>query len=149
MAIKDILIVDDEKDLCEVLMAMLTDEGYQCIEACNGLEAIKVFESRSVDLLITDFRMPRLNGVELLNWVRSKGLHIPVIFVTANVELIPEEINALGDCCAELLYKPLGMEELFKAIADAQVRSHNRDCCIKEQKHPNLAGSSDTISSYC
>ncbi len=72
--------------------------------------------------------MPYMTGADLLEWCREKRLHFPVIFVTANLDLLPSEMIALNDCCAALLNKPVGMFELLHAITSAEVRDHNLHC---------------------
>lgn len=119
MTIKRILVVEDEHTLRGLMVEILQGEGYTCFEASHGLAAIEILNNEPIDLLITDFRMPYMSGVELLEWCRIKKLHFPVIFITANVDLLPKEEMALSDCCAELLNKPVGMFELLDAITKA------------------------------
>jgi CheY-like chemotaxis protein len=62
------------------------------------VEAIEKLSKEAFDLLISDFRMLRMSGFELLRWCREHDFHFPVIFVTANKVLFPEERIALDDC---------------------------------------------------
>lgn len=128
MTIKRILIVEDEHTLRGLMVEILEGEGYTCFEASHGLEATKILDIAPIDLLITDFRMPYMTGVELISWCREKRLHFPVIFITANVDLLPAETMALSDCCAALLNKPVGMFDLLSAITNAEARDHTLHC---------------------
>ena len=130
MSIKNILIVDDEKELRELMAEMIGQEGFHCLQAKDGKEASEILEKETIDLLITDMRMPRMDGAQLLAWCRHKHLHFPVIFITANVELLPHDEVALSDCCAALLRKPISIDVLIEAIKAADQRNHHRLCAI-------------------
>ena len=128
MSIKKVLIVDDEKYLRELLAEMIGEEGFQCLQAEDGKHASEILEKETIDLMITDMRMPRMDGAQLLAWCRQKDLHFPVIFITANVELLPHDKVALSDCCAALLRKPVSIDVLIEAIKAADLRNHYRLC---------------------
>lgn len=128
MKIKKILLVEDDQDIREIIADVLTSEHYVVDCAINGLEATKMLAVHSYELLISDFRMPKMDGAQLLQWCRNNKIHFPVIFITANRELFPDEILALNDCCAVLLNKPLSIENLFLEIKKAGDRSHLNDC---------------------
>ncbi len=123
-----ILIVDDESVIREIFTDFLSGEGYSCTEAADGDEAVKILKKEKFDLLISDFRMPNMNGAELLQWCRDNNIHFPVIFITGNPELLPIEKIALKDCCAALLSKPVALEKILVAIEDAKKRNHQRLC---------------------
>jgi DNA-binding response OmpR family regulator len=80
-----ILIVDDHLSAREVLRGLLTKEDYNLVFACNGLEALKVLQSQSVNLIITDIAMPDMNGYQLYERVcdNPEWVTIPFIFLTA------------------------------------------------------------------
>ncbi|MBA2404162.1 MAG: response regulator [Bdellovibrionales bacterium] len=123
-----ILLVEDDSFLRTLLFELLEGEGFQCVQAEDGLAARTILETQHFDLLITDFRMPRMDGSELLEWCRKSKIHFPVIFLTANTELLPKEKLSLEDCCAAVLQKPAGLDDILQAIRDAQVRNHNLMC---------------------
>ncbi len=122
-----ILLVEDDPSIREALREILEMEKHQCTEVADGLLATEILKkSTAFDLLITDFRMPNINGAELLGWCRKNAIHFPVIFITADRELLHFEKIALSDCCAVLLRKPIHVVELLTAISDSQIRNHNR-----------------------
>lgn len=123
-----IILAEDESAIREILSELLADEGYECVTAVDGQDAAEKLKADNFDLLISDFRMPRMTGVDLLKWCRSNSIHLPVIFITANKELFPEEKQALNDCCAALLQKPIDFNHLVVAIEEAKVRNHRRMC---------------------
>lgn len=123
-----LLIVEDDESIREILTEMLVDEGFDCVSASDGEKATHILKEATFDVLISDFRMPKMNGTELLKWCRDHGIHLPVIFITANKDLFPEEKLALDDCCAALLQKPIDIDHLITAIEDARSRNHHRHC---------------------
>jgi CheY-like chemotaxis protein len=130
-----ILLVEDNHLIRELLADLLAEEGYQVTPADDGSTAQGILaESAAFDLLITDFRMPQVNGDELLQWCREKRLHFPVIFTTAEKNLLPREKISLGDCCAELLPKPFQIYELLTAIDSTKARVHQVDCVTALKK---------------
>lgn len=79
-----ILIVEDEEHLLKSLEVFLKNETkYQILNATNGKEALKVLEKHDIDLILTDLKMPEMDGIELLKYVQNKKLDIPVIVMTA------------------------------------------------------------------
>lgn len=123
-----ILVAEDDASIREILLEILEGEGFTAVGAIDGQDASEKIQLAPFDLLISDFRMPRMNGAELLQWCRTNGFHLPVIFITANRDLFPEEKLSLTDCCAALIQKPLDIDHLLVAIKDSQNRSHRVDC---------------------
>lgn len=123
-----ILLVEDDENIRDILCEILKDEGFDVIPSIDGQEATEILKEKHFDLLISDFRMPRMNGAELLEWCRNHKIHFPVIFITANANLMPSENLALKDCCAALLPKPIDLDQLMQAIEDAKKRQHNIHC---------------------
>jgi CheY-like chemotaxis protein len=123
-----ILWAEDEDTLREIMCELLTEEGLNCTQARDGAHAREMMLQERFDLIITDFNMPHMNGAELLFWARQSGIHIPFIFVTANVERLPIEKLALNDCCASIINKPFAIEALLSEIEKAQKRNHQFEC---------------------
>ena len=123
-----ILLVDDEPTLRELMCEMLKGEGYQIVQANNGLEAKTILETEKFDLLITDLRMPKMDGTQLLDWCRKSKIHFPVIFVTASSELLASDDLALKDCCVAVLHKPFDLNNIITAVTDAKTRNHQLNC---------------------
>jgi DNA-binding NtrC family response regulator len=124
-----ILIAEDDEGIQDVLVDILGGEGHSCRVASNGrIAANFLSEDSSYDLLISDFRMPEMDGVQLLEWCRNSKIHFPVIFITATSNLVDREKVALEDCCAEMLEKPFEISSLLVAVEDAKLRNHQREC---------------------
>lgn len=77
-----LLIIDDEPDLRQVLVDLLEDSTQEIAEAANGVEGIKLLNSRHFDAVLSDEKMPQKSGLEVLQWMRDNGLKIPFIIHT-------------------------------------------------------------------
>jgi two-component system, NtrC family, sensor kinase len=116
-----ILIVDDERDIRQLLREMLTLEGHAVTEAANGSEALARLRDASFDVVVTDVRMPNLSGVELLRRVREASPSTEVIVATAYAEL-DTAIECIRAGAFDLLRKPFNLQELFSCVTRALER---------------------------
>lgn len=123
-----ILYAEDEPSLREITTELLNEEGFECVAVPDGQEAIEKLKHEEFDLILSDFKMPKMDGSLLLFWCRQNGIHCPFIFVSGNLERLPVETMALKDCCASFLHKPVGIDQLLSAIEAARTRSHDFDC---------------------
>lgn len=80
---KNILVVDDNELLCRLACDILRMEGYRAVPATDAAQALEAFEKEEFDLLVTDFHMPGMNGLELARAIRDKDPQFPVIVMTA------------------------------------------------------------------
>jgi DNA-binding NtrC family response regulator len=80
--VKAILFVDDHEVLARLSCEILEMQGYRAVSAYNAADALEKFDKEKFDVLVTDFRMDGMNGVELARKIRSKNPQIPVIIVT-------------------------------------------------------------------
>src|SRR5512143_1689263 len=81
---KRVLIAEDEQNLRWVLGAIVGREGHEVLQAGDGAEALELLQKQPVHLLITDLRMPRLDGMELLRRTRQEWPDVPVVVITAH-----------------------------------------------------------------
>jgi len=110
-----VLIVDDEANMRRVLEIMLARRGYRTLAAADGLDAWEQLQEGGIDLVVTDLRMPRLDGIELLRRLRGAGLEVPLILMTAHGSLDSAlEALRLGAC--DYLLRPFDVEALELAI---------------------------------
>jgi CheY-like chemotaxis protein len=128
MNVKNVLIVDDVEDFRALLKNWITFRGLEAITAKNGHEAISILEKERIDLIITDFQMPEMDGLELLEWCRQHTIHVPVIFTSASKAPLGRERIALGVCCATRLEKPLNFRIIAAALNAAERHDHHHDC---------------------
>jgi len=114
---KQILIVDDSESIREVLVFSLENEGYQVISANDGLDALKYFDGRPIDLMLTDYHMPNMNGLELIGKVRQTEQYkfIPILVLTTEnqVDLMKAAKNSGA---TGWLMKPFNTEKLIQTL---------------------------------
>jgi two-component system NtrC family response regulator len=111
-----ILVVDDEKNYLLVLKELLGGEGYEVVIAHSASEALKVFQETELDLVITDMKMPGMNGMELLGVLQEKDLHLPVIMMTA-FGTVEKAVEAMKKGAYDYILKPFDNEVLKKTVA--------------------------------
>ncbi len=116
-----ILIVDDEKDIRQLLREMLSCEGHEVTEAANGADAMARLRAASFDVVVTDVRMPNMGGVELLRRVREASPSTEVVIATAYAEL-ETAIECMRAGAFDLLRKPFNLQELFSCVSRALER---------------------------
>lgn len=117
---KNILIIDDEGLVTKSLQKLLFREGYNAVVACSGQEAIEKFKAAPFDLIVSDVRMPQLNGIETIEKLRQlqreqgKDL-IPEIFITGYAD--EDSYNkALNLKVADYIFKPFDTQQFLDAI---------------------------------
>jgi CheY-like chemotaxis protein len=91
--VRTVLVVDDEWAIADWLQALLADEGYQVFVASNGKEALKILSTQAVDLIITDFMMPIMDGPALIRAVADNTAirHLPIIVMSSLQEAVVRE----------------------------------------------------------
>ncbi|MCP4632937.1 MAG: sigma-54-dependent Fis family transcriptional regulator [candidate division Zixibacteria bacterium] len=110
-----ILIVDDAATTVEVLQRNLTSQGYKVFTASAVEEAMKVLDSTSIDLVITDYKMPKVSGLDLIRYVRENLKNTEVMMITGYAT-INGAVEAVKMGAEEYLSKPFTDDELFEAI---------------------------------
>ncbi|PKN51498.1 MAG: DNA-binding response regulator [Deltaproteobacteria bacterium HGW-Deltaproteobacteria-13] len=115
---KKILIVDDELNMRLVLSAMLKKEGCEVSSAANGIEALQILKSSKIDVVVTDLKMPDIDGMELLTRISEQYPEIPVIMITAHGS-IATAVEALKKGALDYITKPFDLDELKSVISKA------------------------------
>lgn len=111
---KHILVVDDEKNIRDIVVAYLKKEGYKVSEAVNGKEAIDVFAKESIDLIVLDRMMPVMTGDEVCAYIRNTS-KVPIIMLTAKVE-DEDVIAGIKGGADDYIRKPFSVRELIVRI---------------------------------
>jgi two-component system NtrC family response regulator len=111
MAIKTILLVDDDASQRKVIEFWLREEGYSTLTAGDGKTALPILEERSPDLVVADIRMPGMDGLELLSRIRAINQDTPVILMTA-FGTVNNAVDAMKLGATDYLLKPLNPDEL-------------------------------------
>jgi DNA-binding response OmpR family regulator len=119
---KTILVVDDEKEIRELLRLYIEKDGYSVIQAANGLEALKRAASTRIDLAVIDIMMPELDGYQLIKGLREHS-NLPIIVVSAKTENY-EKILGLDLGADDYVAKPFDPLEVIARIK-AQLRRYD------------------------
>ncbi len=110
---KRILIVEDESRQAKLWMARLEKEGYKIDLAQDGREACDKMLERNYHLVLTDIRMPQMDGLQLLDWIRERDKELPVIVITAYAD-VDSAIRAMKKGAYDYVRKPIDLEELVQ-----------------------------------
>ncbi|MBU1182036.1 MAG: sigma-54 dependent transcriptional regulator [Pseudomonadota bacterium] len=124
-----VLIVDDEKNYPPILSAILEEEGYETLTANNGITALEILQNSDIDLMLTDMKMPLMDGIELLERVKAIDPDLPVIMMTAH-GTVEKAVEAMQKGAYNYILKPFNNERLIiyvkKAMAMYSVVKDNR-----------------------
>jgi len=111
-----ILVIDDEKSILDLLSAVFEKEGY-LVETClSATRAVELIETQDFDMIISDIKMPRMSGMELLRYVRDKRPDIPIVMITA-YGTIKQAVEALKAGAMDYIVKPFDVDELKIIVA--------------------------------
>ena len=127
--IKNVLLADDDSNLRRVLEFQLNEAGYLVSAARDGDEALEIFSNGDFDCVITDLRMPRLSGLELLEKIRSKNIEVPIIVITAFGE-VETAVIAMKAGAFDYINKPFNRDEILltleRALEFSETKNENR-----------------------
>ncbi len=118
-----ILIVDDEPNIRELMRKYLHLEGLESDGAENGFSAQRLLREQHYDACLIDLRMPGMDGISLIRWIRQEGFRMPVIMISAHGE-IRDAVTALKEGAQDYIVKPFDPEELtirLRKLMEAQV----------------------------
>jgi DNA-binding response OmpR family regulator len=110
-----VLVVDDDQDVLSTLAEMLTELRLHAITAGNGLDALDVLKTRSIDLMITDLMMPKMNGFELILRTRQLNVNIPIAVISGHGE-VRNVVNALSQGAYNFITKPFTIREIENIV---------------------------------
>ena len=117
-----VLIVDDEKPICDLIDLNLSAAGYRCSAVQDGMEAIRRIETEPFDLILLDVMLPGADGYDIMEYIRPLG--IPVIFMTARHE-VRDRVRGLRLGADDYLVKPFEIVELMARV-EAVLRRYNK-----------------------
>ena len=118
-----ILVCDDDKEIVEAIEIYLTQDGHQVLEAYDGIEAVEILKKESVDLLIMDIMMPRMDGIRATLKIREKH-NIPIIILSAKSEDV-DKILGLNIGADDYVTKPFNPLELVARVK-SQLRRYTK-----------------------
>lgn len=111
-----VLFVEDDPVAAKIMIQMMKRGGHEVTHVWNGLAAIEMLANEEFEILVTDFKMARLDGEELCRWVRSDLTiaHLPILVTTGSID--PVELAKFEDMSVEVLAKPVKTEDLLERI---------------------------------
>jgi two-component system nitrogen regulation response regulator NtrX len=145
---KQILVVDDEERIRQSLNGVLKDEGYEVVEAQDGVQALKQIESDPPDAVLLDIWMPGMDGMETLERIKTQTPSLPVIMISghANIELA---VKATKLGAYDFIEKPLSLEKVLLTVNHAllysKLEQENRALRQQVQRKYEIVGNSPEI----
>jgi len=112
---KHILIVEDEEGIVQFLTQGLEEEGYTISSANDGASGLELFKKEKFDLLLLDWMLPKMTGVELCKNIRQLNTKVPIIFLTAR-DTVQETVEGLKSGANDYIKKPFSFDELVERI---------------------------------
>lgn len=122
----NILLIDDEKKICEFVKAYLDKEGYKTDVAYNGNDAINYLDNNQYDIVLLDRMLPDISGEEICNYIRNncKLMNVAIIMLSAKTE-DDDRIEGFELGCDDYICKPFNVKELILRIKSVLKRSHD------------------------
>ena len=150
---RQILVVDDEPNLRRVLSALLARDDYDVHTAEDGEQALAVLDEHHIDLVVTDLRMPKIDGMELLRRVRAMDEDLPVVIITAH-GTVDNAVEALKTGAFDYITKPFDQTEvrtivkkalLTRDLAAAEATRQTESSGAEQEVRYGIIGSSTAI----
>ena len=136
-----ILICDDEENIRNVMKRFLSMEGIESDTAENGLSAERMLRDNAYDALLVDLRMPGLDGLSLIRWMKGEGFRMPVIMISAHGD-ITDAVTALKEGAADYIVKPFDPEELVIKIKNLVESTNMKNIVEGDRKETGFIGES-------
>lgn len=112
---KHILIVEDEEGILQFLKQGLEEENYQISAANNGLDGFTLFQKEKFDLVLLDWMLPKMTGIEVCKKIRETDTKTPILFLTAK-DTVQETVEGLKTGANDYIKKPFSFDELVERI---------------------------------
>ncbi|MBN2705928.1 MAG: response regulator [Deltaproteobacteria bacterium] len=143
----NILVVDDDEGIVEILDDYLRELGYRVVCAANGVEALERLDEKDFDLLLTDINMPRMNGMELVERIKTREKTPTTIMITAYAS-IQSAVDALKCGVYDYLTKPFVLDEVKNAVSRALEKHFLQRENVNLKEMMALYRASEVISSH-
>ena len=138
MELGKIMVVDDDKNICELLRLYLEKEGYQVVIANDGKEAVELNEKEDPELILLDIMLPQLDGWQVCREIRKKS-QVPIIMLTAKGEVF-DKVLGLELGADDYIVKPFETKEVVARIKAVLRRTgQNQGETVKEVKYDKLS----------
>jgi len=128
-----VLVVEDEEPLAKIVVAFLSRQGYECVTASNGVEALNKILQNKFDAVITDIVMPQMDGIALTKELLSLYPKLPIMIMTAYGKDYPAE-SAIAEGARDFIGKPFGYDELILRF-NKMMRDHEISLKIESKQN--------------
>jgi DNA-binding NtrC family response regulator len=113
-----ILVVDDDSSACEALEVILSREGYTVLTAASGDKALTYLQSQEVDLLLSDVKMPQMDGLTLLRHAKAEDAGLVVVMMSGHSD-VAVAVAAMKEGAFDYLVKPLSKDDVLRTVRKA------------------------------
>ena len=127
-----VLVVDDEQIVRDLYRTLLNEKGHTCKVCADGLEALQILEENNIDVVITDVKMPNMDGIVLTREILKTYENIPVMVITGYTDEYSAS-DALNIGASEFIHKPVSPSELLVRF-DKMMANHQTMTSMKNQK---------------
>ncbi len=134
-----ILVIEDDPTFRSLLVAILEDEGYGIVEEEDGKQALQALRRRSFDLVLSDLRLPGMEGLDLFRSAKAEGIAPPFILLTA-FGTVEEAVSALKEGVTDFLTKPLKDPDALRTLVRRTLENRRRELTLTVLKERELAG---------
>jgi diguanylate cyclase (GGDEF)-like protein len=142
-----ILVVDDEDNFRSTLKDFLAAHNHHILEAGNGIQALEVIEKEDVDLVISDMRLPKMDGITFTHKVKERRQDIPVIVMTAYAS-IESAVEAMKAGASDFITKPFKFAHILFIIERAMETKQLREMAVKSEYYKQLSNLDGMTSLY-
>ncbi|MBP1997094.1 DNA-binding response OmpR family regulator [Paenibacillus eucommiae] len=141
-----ILVVEDDRPLLDAVVTVLKEESYQVDEAHNGLDGLYLAQQRIHDLIVLDIMLPGMDGLSILGILRSKGITLPILLLTAR-DSVEDRVKGLDSGADDYIVKPFATPELLARIR-VLLRRQSGGAPDGELKYGQLTVKCQTMEGY-
>ncbi len=134
-----ILVIEDDPTFRSLLVTILEDEGYGIVEEEDGKQALQALRRRSFDLVLSDLRLPGMDGLELFRSAKAEGIAPPFVLLTA-FGTVEEAVSALKEGVTDFLTKPLKEPDALRTLVRRTLENRRRELTLTVLKERELAG---------
>lgn len=132
-----VLLIEDDRTFSRILEGFLTKSGFSVLARHNGSDGLKAFFSDKFDLVLLDYRLPDMNGMEVLEQIKSSSLPVPVIIMTSFSD-IRTAVKAIKTGAYEYITKPVNPDELLMIVRAALKKEKSVTLPLKDDQNPKL-----------
>ena len=143
-----ILIIEDDPTFRSLLVAILEDEGYGIVEEEDGKQALMALRRRSFDLVLSDLRLPGMEGLDLFRSAKAEGIAPPFVLLTA-FGTVEEAVSALKEGVTDFLTKPLKDPDALRTLVRRTLENRRRELTLTVLRERETAGSAAGRGAVC